>query len=67
MKSRSWVRLLLGLVLVTFLGAWSPPLYGATKTRPAPDFAVRDLDGKLVRLSDFAGKKHVYLWFWASW
>jgi peroxiredoxin len=34
--------------------------------KPAPDFAVRDLDGKIVRLSDFHGKT-VVLNFWASW
>lgn len=33
---------------------------------PAPDFEMMDLDGNLVKLSDFKGKK-VYLKFWASW
>lgn len=32
----------------------------------APDFALRDLDGKVVQLSDFHGKT-VVLNFWASW
>jgi hypothetical protein len=32
----------------------------------APDFALPDRDGKLVRLSDFRGKK-VLLITWASW
>lgn len=32
----------------------------------APDFALKDLEGKVVRLSDHAGKK-VVLNFWASW
>jgi thiol-disulfide isomerase/thioredoxin len=32
----------------------------------APDFALRDLDGNSVRLSDFKGQ-YVYLDFWASW
>lgn len=32
----------------------------------APDFAVTDLDGNEVRLSDFVGKP-VVLNFWASW
>ncbi len=29
----------------------------------APDFALADLDGNTVRLSDFRGKKHVVLVF----
>lgn len=32
----------------------------------APDFALEDRDGKLVRLSDFRGKK-VLILAWASW
>jgi peroxiredoxin len=32
----------------------------------APDFEVQDMDGNLVRLSDFKGKT-VLLDFWASW
>jgi peroxiredoxin len=32
----------------------------------APDFEVQDMDGKMVRLSDFKGKT-VLLDFWASW
>lgn len=32
----------------------------------APDFALEDRDGKVVRLSDFRGKK-VLLMTWASW
>lgn len=33
---------------------------------PAPDFVLETLDGELVRLSDYRGKK-VFLNFWASW
>ena len=33
----------------------------------APDFALRDLDGKIVRLSEFIGEKLVVLNFWATW
>ena len=38
------------------------PLLG----KPAPDFALTDLDGRTVRLSDFRGRP-VVVNFWASW
>ena len=34
--------------------------------QPAPDFAIRDVNGDIVRLSDFRGKV-VVLNFWATW
>ena len=34
--------------------------------KPAPDFALRTLDGKVVRLSEFSGKT-VLVNFWATW
>lgn len=33
----------------------------------APDFQTQTYDGKNVRLSDFRGKKPVFLNFWAGW
>lgn len=33
----------------------------------APDFELKTYDGKLVRFSDFRGKKPVFLNFWAGW
>ncbi len=33
---------------------------------PPDDFALKDLDGKMVRLSDYRGKV-VFLNFWATW
>ena len=33
------------------------------ETKPAPDFALADLHGRTVRLSDYRGRKHVILVF----
>lgn len=33
----------------------------------APDFAVYDLEGRVVQLSDYRGTKPVFLNFWATW
>jgi cytochrome c biogenesis protein CcmG/thiol:disulfide interchange protein DsbE len=34
--------------------------------RPAPEFTLKDLDGRDVRLSDFHGRP-LLVYFWASW
>lgn len=33
----------------------------------APDFSLSTMDGKSFNLSDYKGKKPVYLIFWATW
>jgi len=33
----------------------------------APDFALLNLSGEVINLSDFRGEKHVVLNFWATW
>jgi peroxiredoxin len=44
--------------------AKSAPVAGKAEIgKPAPDFALKDLDGKEVRLSSFKGKKVVLEWF----
>lgn len=42
------------------------PTRSAEATGTAPDFALRNLDGKTVRLSELRGKA-VVLNFWATW
>ena len=37
------------------------------KGEPAPDFTLKDIDGKSWKLSDLKGKKVVMLDFWATW
>lgn len=36
---------------------------GYPQSEPAPDFALCDTQGRVVRLSDFRGKQHVVLVF----
>jgi cytochrome c biogenesis protein CcmG, thiol:disulfide interchange protein DsbE len=47
------------------LGRSAAPV-GARVGQPAPDFALADLDGKPLRLSDLRGRP-VIINFWASW
>jgi cytochrome c biogenesis protein CcmG, thiol:disulfide interchange protein DsbE len=74
-EKRGWVLfvvaglLLLGLSLVIIRVRESK---AAPTVRPqvgylAPDFTLPSLDGKMVRLSDFRGKKGVFINFWATW
>jgi cytochrome c biogenesis protein CcmG/thiol:disulfide interchange protein DsbE len=41
-------------------------MVGNVKGKPAPDFELKTLDGKTVKLSDLRGKA-VLLNFWATW
>jgi peroxiredoxin len=60
------------LIACAALGCSSPskPVKASVKAdherRQAPDFALKDSDGKTVRLSDYRGKV-VLLDFWATW
>ena len=48
------------------IGSTQPLMLGEVKGKEAPDFALQDLQGKQVKLSDFRGKA-VLLNFWATW
>ncbi len=56
--------LLLGVALFSLSGLGK--IKGQSSSSPAPDFALPDLDGKTVKLSDFKGKV-IILDFWATW
>lgn len=57
------LAVVLGLALATSAG-WLTP--GPRVGDRAPDFALADLDGNPIRLSDYRGRP-VILNFWASW
>ncbi len=66
---------LLGVVAVGaffFFHSSAPPTARAASVKPlgerkpAPDFALKDIDGQTVHLSDYKGKV-VILDFWATW
>ena len=68
--------LALSLAVPTVLAIWManrsepsvhrPPVKEAGKRQTAPDFALKDINGKTVHLSDYRGKV-VLLDFWATW
>ncbi len=62
----SWLPVL--LILASSPGATEAglPLRKAKEPVPAPDFVLKDLNGRSARLSDFRGKV-VLLNFWATW
>jgi peroxiredoxin len=69
------ILLLAAAILLACLyrgASWSPrPVKAASvkpdhERKPAPEFALKDADGRVVHLSDYRGKV-VLLDFWATW
>jgi len=54
------------LILSCFLALLSVSAFAKELSGPAPTFALKDLTGKTVKLSDYKGKV-VMINFWASW
>ena len=75
MASLSRISTALGLALVLLSAGCTsdhrrasegPPLKAEKERKHAPDFALKDADGRVVHLSDYRGKV-VLLDFWATW
>jgi cytochrome c biogenesis protein CcmG/thiol:disulfide interchange protein DsbE len=61
-RSLAW----LGFVALTVAADVAAPVPATAQQEIAPPFAVRSLEGKMVRLTDFRGRPLV-LDFWATW
>ncbi len=63
------ITLLIGIFAFTYVNNQTTnnrPEVGVEIGKSAPDFELRDLNDKSVKLSDYRGQK-IFLNFWASW
>ena len=75
MVKRGWILVVaaslllfgLSLIIVQVKGGKAAPEVRPEVGYMAPDFDLPGLDGQTVRLSDFRGKKAIFLNFWATW
>ncbi len=65
MKQIGWIFILI-LPLVLLIGCGGENEKPAADSATAPDFALEDHQGNVVRLSDFRGKVTI-INFWATW
>lgn len=63
----TWLRLTVILLLVTYLLGCPSDREANQSKADALDFSLKTIEGKLVRLKDYRGKKIVHLTFWATW
>ncbi len=63
MKKYLSIIITLGIIIVVFP---SPPSLASTIDQPAPDFTLKSLQGKNLKLSELAGNV-ILVNFWASW
>jgi len=68
---RRWLLVVVVLALVPLAAAAAPDFAALDIQRyqppkPAPEFALPDLNGRQVRLADLRGKV-VLLFYWATW
>jgi len=63
----TWLRLTLILLLVTYLFGCPSDREVNQANADALDFSLKTIEGKVVSLKDYRGKKIVHLTFWATW
>ncbi len=56
--------LVVALVVVSSLSAFAKDKESLVQNSKAPDFSLKNQDGKVVKLSDFKGKKNVVVYFY---
>ena len=60
------VRFIKSVLLLSCCLLFSTPVWSSEASGPAPDFTLKQLDGKNLKLSELAGNV-VLINFWASW